>query len=42
MKEIISLSFGKHSNHIQTHFWNAQDEAFKFDTGNQEENDLAL
>jgi hypothetical protein len=29
MKEIISLSFGKHSNYIATHFWNFQDESLK-------------
>ena len=29
MKEIISLSFGKHSNFMSTHYWNAQDENFK-------------
>ena len=29
MKEIITISLGKHSNHIATHFWNAQDENLK-------------
>lgn len=29
MREIISLSLGKHSNHIASHFWNAQDEQLK-------------
>ena len=29
MKEIISLSLGKHSNHIASHFWNSQDENLK-------------
>jgi len=37
MKEIISLSFGKHSNYIATHFWNAQDETFKFQPQTEEE-----
>jgi len=36
MKEIISLSFGKHSNYIATHFWNAQDETFKFQPQNED------
>ena len=39
MKEIISFSLGKHSNHISTHFWNAQDESLKvlpFDENVQE------
>ena len=29
MKEIISFSLGKHSNHIASHFWNSQDEQLK-------------
>ena len=29
MKEIISFSLGKHSNHIATHNWNAFDESLK-------------
>jgi hypothetical protein len=29
MKEIISLSLGTHSNFVQTHFWNSQDENLK-------------
>ena len=29
MREIIQLSFGKESNHLQTHFWNFEDEKLK-------------
>ena len=29
MREIIQLSFGKESNHVQTHFWNFEDERLK-------------
>ena len=29
MREIITLSFGKESNYLQTHFWNIEDEALK-------------
>ena len=29
MREIISLSFGKESNYLSTHFWNLEDESLK-------------
>ena len=32
MREIIQLSFGKESNHLQTHFWNFEDEKLKAST----------
>lgn len=33
MREIIQLSFGKESNHIQAHFWNFEDEKLKAGSG---------